>query len=276
MDFTRYNTKCRGENETLRGIFRVISRFLLHFVLYHGNSDYFFGPCVAPPPYRNLSCYRRRVLRTSAASTTTPSSTAWRPWQPSTGWTPTTRAPTSCKRQLVPRPGASNKQNLPVTWNKRELLSASGAIWAENHWRNYTHAQWATYTQENRLVLRYEMCCTCHVCQLFLWHVYPLLCGTFALWHVCVCVCVPSNMWFVRYVFFPVPHVNLWPVPHWHLFFVYHIVTCGSYSCHVSIVSRFKSGACFVAQLCCVCCHLLLIPSIFQWLERREWKEIYC
>ena len=50
MDFTRYNTKCRGENETLRGIFRVISRFLLHFVLYHGNSDYFFGPFVAPPP----------------------------------------------------------------------------------------------------------------------------------------------------------------------------------------------------------------------------------
>ena len=34
IDFPRYeyNTKCSGENEILRGIFRVVSRFPLHFM----------------------------------------------------------------------------------------------------------------------------------------------------------------------------------------------------------------------------------------------------
>ena len=36
----RYNTKCRREKEILRRIFRLVSRFLLHFVLYLGNLDY--------------------------------------------------------------------------------------------------------------------------------------------------------------------------------------------------------------------------------------------
>ena len=40
IDFLRYNTKCSGENEILFGIFRVVSRFLLHFVVYFGNLDY--------------------------------------------------------------------------------------------------------------------------------------------------------------------------------------------------------------------------------------------
>ena len=33
----RYNTKCSGEKAILRGIFRVVSRFPLHFGLYLGN-----------------------------------------------------------------------------------------------------------------------------------------------------------------------------------------------------------------------------------------------
>ena len=32
---------CSGENEILRGIFRVVSRFPLHFVLYLGNLIFF-------------------------------------------------------------------------------------------------------------------------------------------------------------------------------------------------------------------------------------------
>ena len=34
IDFPRYNTECSGENEILRGIFRVVSRFPLHLVLF--------------------------------------------------------------------------------------------------------------------------------------------------------------------------------------------------------------------------------------------------
>ena len=41
IDFPRYNTKCRGENEILRGIFHIVSRFPLYFVLYIGNLNYF-------------------------------------------------------------------------------------------------------------------------------------------------------------------------------------------------------------------------------------------
>ena len=42
INFPRYNTKCSGENEILRGIFRVLYRFSQHFVLYLGNLNYFF------------------------------------------------------------------------------------------------------------------------------------------------------------------------------------------------------------------------------------------
>ena len=34
IDFQRYNMKCSGENEILRGTFHVVSRFLLHLMLY--------------------------------------------------------------------------------------------------------------------------------------------------------------------------------------------------------------------------------------------------
>ena len=39
--FPRYNMKCSGENVILRGIVHVVSCFPLHFMLYHGNLDYF-------------------------------------------------------------------------------------------------------------------------------------------------------------------------------------------------------------------------------------------
>ena len=42
IDFPRYYMKCCVENEILRGIFRVVSRFPLHFVFYLENLDYFF------------------------------------------------------------------------------------------------------------------------------------------------------------------------------------------------------------------------------------------
>ena len=41
FDFPRYDMKSSGENETLRGIFHVVSRFPLHFMIYRGNLDYF-------------------------------------------------------------------------------------------------------------------------------------------------------------------------------------------------------------------------------------------
>ena len=37
IDFPQYNMKFSGGNEILRGIFR----FPLHFMLYHGNLEYF-------------------------------------------------------------------------------------------------------------------------------------------------------------------------------------------------------------------------------------------
>ena len=40
IDFPRYNMKCSGGNEILRGIIRAASRFPLHFMLYLGNLDY--------------------------------------------------------------------------------------------------------------------------------------------------------------------------------------------------------------------------------------------
>ena len=44
--FPRYNTKWSGENEILRGIFRLVSRFPLNFVLYLGNFDYFLDSAI--------------------------------------------------------------------------------------------------------------------------------------------------------------------------------------------------------------------------------------
>ena len=41
INFQRYNMKCSGENATLRGIFHVVSRYPLYFMLYRGNFDCF-------------------------------------------------------------------------------------------------------------------------------------------------------------------------------------------------------------------------------------------
>ena len=41
IDFPRYKMKCSVKNEILYGIFRVVSRFPLPFLLYLGNVDYF-------------------------------------------------------------------------------------------------------------------------------------------------------------------------------------------------------------------------------------------
>ena len=38
---SRYNMKCSGENEILREILHVVSRFPLHFMLFRGNFDSF-------------------------------------------------------------------------------------------------------------------------------------------------------------------------------------------------------------------------------------------
>ena len=41
--FSLYNMKCSGENVLLRGIFHIVSRFPLHFMLYRGHLDYFLN-----------------------------------------------------------------------------------------------------------------------------------------------------------------------------------------------------------------------------------------
>ena len=41
INFPRYNMKCSRENVILRGIFYLVSCFPLHFMLYHGNLEYF-------------------------------------------------------------------------------------------------------------------------------------------------------------------------------------------------------------------------------------------
>ena len=41
IDFPRYTMKCSGANEILSGIFHVVSRFALDFMLYRVNLDYF-------------------------------------------------------------------------------------------------------------------------------------------------------------------------------------------------------------------------------------------
>ena len=48
--FPRYYTECSNENWTLGGIFRVVSRFPLHFVLYRGNLDYLWDSVAAVGP----------------------------------------------------------------------------------------------------------------------------------------------------------------------------------------------------------------------------------
>ena len=47
IDFPRYNMKCRGgKRDTTRNIScSTVFRFPLHFMLYRGNLDYFFGQC---------------------------------------------------------------------------------------------------------------------------------------------------------------------------------------------------------------------------------------
>ena len=52
IDFPRYNMKCSGENVILRGIFRVLSCFPLHFLLYRGNFDCFSNRVTGP--HRNV------------------------------------------------------------------------------------------------------------------------------------------------------------------------------------------------------------------------------
>ena len=39
IDFPRYNMKCSRENLILCGLFHLVSRFPLHFLLYRGNMD---------------------------------------------------------------------------------------------------------------------------------------------------------------------------------------------------------------------------------------------
>ena len=46
IDFPRYNTKCRGENEILRGIFRAVSRFSSTFSFISLKFGLLFGQCV--------------------------------------------------------------------------------------------------------------------------------------------------------------------------------------------------------------------------------------
>ena len=55
IDFPRYTTKCSRENEILRVIFRKVSRFPLHFVLYLGNCLLLFAHCL-------YTCRARAIL----------------------------------------------------------------------------------------------------------------------------------------------------------------------------------------------------------------------
>ena len=63
INFPSYNKKCSGENDIPRGIFRVVSRFPLHFVLYLGKFDYFLdsasqavGHVIPPQVTEFVSC----------------------------------------------------------------------------------------------------------------------------------------------------------------------------------------------------------------------------
>ena len=42
----------RGKRDTIRGIFHVVSRFPLHFILYRGNFDYFLAIVCAVASFR--------------------------------------------------------------------------------------------------------------------------------------------------------------------------------------------------------------------------------
>ena len=48
IDFPRYNMKCSGVNQILRGIFHGVSRFPLHFMLYRANVEYFSNSVFCP------------------------------------------------------------------------------------------------------------------------------------------------------------------------------------------------------------------------------------
>ena len=50
INFPRYNTKCSGEFETLRGIFLLVSCFPVHFMSDLGNLDYFLDSGLPLPP----------------------------------------------------------------------------------------------------------------------------------------------------------------------------------------------------------------------------------
>ena len=45
-DTCKCNTNCSGVNQILRGIFRVVCHFYLHFLLYLGNLDYILDSVV--------------------------------------------------------------------------------------------------------------------------------------------------------------------------------------------------------------------------------------
>ena len=67
INFPRYNMKCSGENVILRGIVHVVSCFPLHFMLYHGNLDYFSdSDCIntgSPHVHTNFNTVDKRVGR---------------------------------------------------------------------------------------------------------------------------------------------------------------------------------------------------------------------
>ena len=64
IDFPRYNTKCIGDNEILRGIFHVVYCFPLHFVLYISRKFWLlFGQCTYIVQFLSCSlCYHRKPL----------------------------------------------------------------------------------------------------------------------------------------------------------------------------------------------------------------------
>ena len=59
IDYPRYNMKCSGENVIQRGIFHVVSRFPLLYMLYRGNfycfSDSAPEPTLPPPPLQHAT-----------------------------------------------------------------------------------------------------------------------------------------------------------------------------------------------------------------------------
>ena len=85
IDFPRYNTKFSGENEILRGIFRLVSRFPLHFVLYCRNLDYFLDSEIVFVRSRITIRWRWPVPSSVPASPCSPPSTPGRPTRAASG-----------------------------------------------------------------------------------------------------------------------------------------------------------------------------------------------